>query len=153
MQRQSRYYAVAQIVIIALFAAIAIFVPGPQLFTSPSVKALGYALCAGGIVLMAFGFSALRGVVQIAPEPRADGRLITGGIYAWLRHPIYTAILAIAVGLVLRRPTALLAIGATILIVFLLAKTRYEEARLTARYPEYSEYRKRTWGPVPGFRS
>jgi hypothetical protein len=33
---------------------------------------------------------ALRAVIQ-SPEPKAGGHLVTRGIYARLRHPIYTA--------------------------------------------------------------
>ena len=36
------------------------------------------------------------------------------------------------------------------LAVLLLAKARFEERLLLARYPEYAEYRRRTWGVIPG---
>jgi protein-S-isoprenylcysteine O-methyltransferase Ste14 len=151
--RKNRYYALAQSAILTLFAATAIFVRGPALVVSPIVKNAGEALCAVGLVLMAFAFSALRDVVQIAPDPKAGGHLVTTGIYRWLRHPIYTAIVILVIGLLLRKPAILPAVAAGVAIAFLIVKARYEETLLTARYPEYAEYRKRTWGVLPLIRS
>jgi protein-S-isoprenylcysteine O-methyltransferase Ste14 len=150
--RRSRQYAVAQSVLIIAFAATALFVREPPLLTSRFAEGLGQALCVAGVTLMAFAFAALRGVIQVAPEPKAGGHLVTTGIYRWLRHPIYTAIVAIVIGLVLRKPTLWLAIAAAVLVAFLFVKTRFEERLLATRYPQYSEYRKRSWGLIPGLR-
>jgi len=90
----------------------------------------------------------LRGAVQIAPAPRSDAELVTRGVYARFRHPIYTAIVIVAVGLFLRRPTAAIAAGTAIVVCFLVAKVRFEEQLLLARYPEYAEYRRRTRGLI-----
>ncbi len=46
------------------------------------------------------------GVIQIAPEPRADGQLVTRGVYSRLRHPIYTAIVILVIGLFLGKRSA-----------------------------------------------
>jgi protein-S-isoprenylcysteine O-methyltransferase Ste14 len=105
-----------------------------------------------GVVVMGAAFVSLRKVIQIQPEPKATGQLVTTGVYRWLRHPIYTAILGIVLGLWLRRPTLLLAIVAAVVIVFLVMKSCYEERLLAMRYPQYSEYRKRSWGLIPGMR-
>jgi protein-S-isoprenylcysteine O-methyltransferase Ste14 len=100
-------------------------------------------------------FSALasiRGAVQIAPEPRADAQLVTSGIYRRLRHPIYSAILLLVVGLFLRKPTVAVGAAAALVIAFLLMKVRVEEKLLLARYPEYADYKRRTWGLMPWLR-
>jgi protein-S-isoprenylcysteine O-methyltransferase Ste14 len=150
--RRSRQYAVAQSLIVIMFGATALLVREPPLFTSRFGAGLGEALCVAGLVVMAFAFSALRGVIQVAPEPKAGGHLVTTGIYHWLRHPIYTAIVTLVIGLVLRKPTLWLAIAAVVLIAFFFVKTRFEERLLAARYPQYAEYRKRSWGLIPGLR-
>src|SRR5207249_2919216 len=62
-----------------------------------------------------------------------------------LRHPIYTAILLLAIGLFLRKPTATIAATGAAVVVFLMIKVRFEEQLLLARYPEYAGYRNRTW--------
>jgi protein-S-isoprenylcysteine O-methyltransferase Ste14 len=94
----------------------------------------------------------LRGVIQIDPFPKRGGHLVTTGIYHWLRHPIYTAIVLIVIGLVLREPRVSLAVAAAVVIAFLFVKTRFEEGLLAAHYPQYCAYRKRTWGLIPGLR-
>jgi protein-S-isoprenylcysteine O-methyltransferase Ste14 len=152
MSRRSRQYAVAQSVIIVLFAVAVFLVHERPLFTSRFVGGLGQVLCATGVVVMAFAFAALRGVIRIAPEPKAEGHLVTTGVYRWLRHPIYSAIGLIVVGLVLRKPTVPLAVAAAAVIAFLFVKARFEERLLTSRYPQYREYRKRSWGLIPGLR-
>jgi len=66
------------------------------------------------------------------------------GVYAKLRHPIYTGIALTMVGFVLRGISAAgLVVGAAAL-GFLAAKARYEETLLARRYPEYEAYRKTT---------
>jgi protein-S-isoprenylcysteine O-methyltransferase Ste14 len=91
----------------------------------------------------------MRHAIQIAPEPRRDATLVTSGIYRWFRHPIYTAIVAIVIGLFLRRPTILVGVSAAGVIGFLYVKVRFEERLLLERYPEYAGYRTRTWGLFP----
>jgi protein-S-isoprenylcysteine O-methyltransferase Ste14 len=85
----------------------------------------------------------------------ADGRgdrFAAQGDPGRARHPIYTGIATLIAGLFLRAPTLALAFCAVVVVAFLFAKTQFEERLLAARYPEYAEYRRRTWGLVPGIR-
>jgi protein-S-isoprenylcysteine O-methyltransferase Ste14 len=149
LAQKSRKYGIAQTTILCAFAGVFMVDPSRRLFEPGIPGTVGLVLCAAGLVLMSAAFAAIRGVVQIAPEPRADGHLVTGGIYRRLRHPIYTAILMLAVGLFLRKPTLPVAIGASVVIVFLIVKARFEERLLLIRYPGYAEYKTRTCGVVP----
>ncbi len=148
---RSRLYATIQMALFLAFA-IAFFIRTPPLFLSGNVRVLGGAVCVLGALLILLGFVSLRAVVQIAPEPRHDGHLVRSGIYRWLRHPMYTGILALIVGLFLRRPTIAVAIVGAAVIAFLVVKTRFEETLLNERYREYSEYRKHTAGILPGLK-
>jgi protein-S-isoprenylcysteine O-methyltransferase Ste14 len=90
-------------------------------------------------------------VMQVSPEPKADGHLVTRGVYRWLRHPMYTGITLLVIGLALRTPTLWVAVAGVALIALLLVKARFEERLLAARYPDYPAYRSRTWGVLtPG---
>jgi protein-S-isoprenylcysteine O-methyltransferase Ste14 len=149
----SRTYAVLQSLLLAAFAAVYFLDSGSRLVpSSERVEIVGLALCATGLLLMVAAFRALGGAIQIAPEPRADARLVTHGVYRSLRHPIYTAIVAVTLGLFLRKPTVLIGCTTAVVVVFLLIKSKYEEQRLLARYPEYAAYRARTSGVLPWFR-
>ena len=143
-------YATLQTVLLCLFALVFFFDDRPALFPPETSRTAGSVLCVIGLVLMFSAFAAIRGAVQIAPEPKRGARLATTGVYRQLRHPIYTAILLLAIGLFLRKPTASIAATAAAVVVFLVIKVRFEEQRLLARYPEYAEYRNRTWGLIPG---
>ena len=146
----SRSYAAAQSILLCLFAAAFFLDSSPRLFASRAAAAGGAVLCVAGLLLMFVAFVSLRRVIQVAPEPRAGGHLVTSGIYTHLRHPIYTAILILVAGLFLRKPTVFMALVSAITIIFFLLKVRVEEKLLLARYAEYAEYKRRAWGIIPG---
>lgn len=148
--RTSRIYAAAQTLLLVAFAGVFFLDTRPRLFAVGSPGTVGTALCAIGLLLMLLALVSIRGSIQIAPEPRVDAHLVTTGVYSRLRHPIYTAILALMVGLFLRKPTIPVAVMAVVVIAFLVVKSQFEEMLLLTRYPEYLEYRTRTWGIVPG---
>lgn len=148
--RTSRRYGIAQSVVFCAFAAAVLFGPGPLIFApGHDGRWAGGVLCLAGIALLLTAIRSIGRSIQIAPEPRADAALATHGPYRWFRHPIYTAIIAIVVGLFLRRPTVTAAIAAAVTTAFLVVKVRFEERLLLARYPEYADYRRRTMGVIP----
>ncbi len=145
--RTSTAYAVSQAVLLAIFAAVLFLDVGPPLFRSAGVPRLaGNVLCVAGLLLMGAAFAALGRAVQVAPEPKATATLVTHGVYRWLRHPMYTAIVMLVIGLFFRRATPLVGVAGAILISFVLLKARFEEQLLLARYPAYAAYKRRTWG-------
>jgi len=148
----SRRWGTAQTILLTAYAAAVVFDPTPMLFLSAASALAGSLLCTAGVLLLLTAIVTLRRVVQVAPAPREGGSLVTAGPYRWLRHPIYTAFVTIVIGLFFRRPTIVSAVAALLAIVFLLAKVRVEERFLSARYPDYAEYKRRTWGVIPGIR-
>lgn len=91
----------------------------------------------------------MRHSFRAAPAPSHSGRLERGGIYRWLRHPMYNAVTGLVVAICLMRPHPLvLGLGATNYLFYWI-KSRYEERLLLRRYPDYAEYRRRTWGVGP----
>lgn len=115
--------------------------------TSSGVPAaLGVALCAAAGVLAVLALVALGDSLHISPAPRPGARFVDRGVYRQLRHPMYTSVVVLAVGLFLLIPTLPVAAASTALIVFYLIKSRHEEKLLLDHYPEYREYRARTRG-------
>jgi protein-S-isoprenylcysteine O-methyltransferase Ste14 len=137
-----------QSALLCAFAWAYIFNPGPRLLDREITSTAGLLLSAVGLALLVSAIMSLRRVIQIEPEPRAGGHLVTRGVYRHLRHPIYTAIVILVIGLFLRKPAAAVAVAAAAVIVFLAVKVRIEERLLVARYPEYSHYKARTWGLI-----
>ncbi len=56
------------------------------------------------------------------------------------------------VGLWLKKPGDWVAVAGPVVIIFLAAKVWVEEGLLGVRYPDYAEYKTRTWGLFPGVR-
>lgn len=150
--RKSQTCGAIQTILLFAFAAVFFFDISPCLFAAERWRVFGNLICTIGCVLMMLGLISLRKVIQISPEPREGGYLVTEGVYRWFRHPIYTAILLIVIGLFLKKPTLVIAMAAAVVIAFLVVKSRFEEKLLAARYPEYVDYKKRAYSVIPGFR-
>ena len=142
MNRASKNYGIAQTLLLCAYAAIFFFLPG-TLLIAPVPKP-GIVLCVIGLVIMLLAFLSIRGVVQIEPEPKAEGHLISSGIYKYIRHPIYTGMVILVCGLFLRKPALFITIASAVVIVFLIVKTRFEEKLLQEKYSNYAQYKKQT---------
>jgi protein-S-isoprenylcysteine O-methyltransferase Ste14 len=111
---------------------------------------------ASGVLLMAAGgLLAVRGVVDLRenltpfPAPLPNGRLVNCGSYGLVRHPIYSGLIAGALGWGLATASPLSLVGAALLAVFFDLKSRREEVWLSERYPDYPLYRKQTRKLIP----
>ena len=107
------------------------------------IYAVGGALRLAPVFVLGRRFS---GLVAIQP----DHTLVTGGLYAIIRHPSYLGLLLTALGWSLAfRSGVGLAITGLIALV-LAARMDAEERLLAATFgPEYDAYRARTWRLVP----
>ena len=139
----------AQLVIFVLVAAAGGSVPA---WSGSARVATGGA----GVVLIGFGaWISFRGLIDLRenltpfPAPLASGRLVDCGAYAFVRHPIYTGLIAAAFGWGLTTATPLTLAAAALLAVFFDLKSRREEVWLAAKYPDYDAYRHRTHKLVP----
>lgn len=112
--------------------------------------AAGLAVLAAGLTLAARGVRDLGPNLTSFPRPRARAVLVRTGVYARVRHPIYGGLVLAAFGWALLRASGLHLLLATVLAVYLTLKSAVEEAYLTARFPEYAEYRTRTRRLIPG---
>ncbi len=134
---------------IALLATL-FLLPSGDVFELPSALATAVrALFWIGVVGLVLGAAHLGSSLTPTPVPRSDGVLQTSGVYRWVRHPIYTAVLAIVVSMAVGRQSWLaLSVGAAT-VAFFSVKARWEERRLADRYPEYEAYRSRTGRFLP----
>jgi protein-S-isoprenylcysteine O-methyltransferase Ste14 len=104
---------------------------------------IGIILMAAGIVLFLVGVASLGPALSPFPRPASGGTLVERGIYRAVRHPLYGALILIALGWSLAEsPLAL--IPTALLALFLDLKARREEEWLEERYPDYRGYSERT---------
>jgi protein-S-isoprenylcysteine O-methyltransferase Ste14 len=115
------------------------------------VQEVAWGLFAAGAVLGIAGVWVLRGNRTIFPRPQAGSRLVTAGIYRWVRHPLYASLMCLSAGWGLwwaSWPT--LGMG-LVLTVFLRMKAGREERWLAERFPEYPQYAARVRRFIPGW--
>jgi protein-S-isoprenylcysteine O-methyltransferase Ste14 len=96
--------------------------------------------------LAVYGLLYLRRSLSIIPEAR---RLVTGGPYRIVRHPLYAAEMLAAAAFVMVNPGALAVAVLAPFIATQLVRSRYEERLLTATYPEYRDYARTTRRLIP----
>lgn len=111
--------------------------------------AAGVLVMAAGGLLVLVGSLGLRENLTPFPRPRSGGRLVATGAYAIVRHPIYTGVVASAVGWALATASPAALVVAGLLLGFFDLKSRREEAWLLAAYPGYAAYRRRVRKLVP----
>mgnify|MGYP001182252982 CR=1 FL=1 len=135
----------AQFALIALLAAGA--APDVVAGRAPPAAVLLAALAA------AVGAAALAanrpGNFNIRPLPRAGGRLVTHGVYRWVRHPMYTAVMLFGAAAAWAGPGLPGAAALVALVGVLVVKAGVEERAMAAAHPGYAAYCARTRRFVP----
>jgi len=117
---------------------------------SPAVRILGWILIAAGVLVLLHAFA--RFVVEGVgtPAPVAPTRnLVVGGLYRYVRNPMYLAVGTTIVGEALVLARSVLFVWAAVFAVAVVAFVRgYEERTLRRRFgEEYERYRR----AVPGW--
>ena len=137
-------------------AYIVLFWPIPGLrgwFEPPrmySLVILGIVVEAASIALAIWARRHLGRNWSAAVRIGEDHELVRTGPYRFLRHPIYTGVLGMVLGLALAygQYHALIALG--MLILAYIRKSRLEDDILKKTFgAEYDDYRKHSWGLIP----
>ena len=142
-----------RLLVFVQFAALGALFVLPQGDTWQSTGVLVWlasALTLGAALIGVLAYAALRPSFRVQPEPRVGAPLITVGIYRHIRHPMYTAVLAVAAAMALRSQSLAGVLVWLLLLVDLEVKSRYEDALLLARHPEAGGYQRSTGRFLPG---
>lgn len=115
---------------------------------------LGLQLLGALIVLIGYinlnrAFNALGNNYSPLFDSYAPNNLVTQGVYARIRHPIYLFNLFVSFGLALSSGSLIVVVGALIGLAFILKSITLEEYYLTHRFPEYEAYTQRTSRLIP----
>lgn len=112
---------------------------------------VGAVVIAAAIALGISAFIRLGDALTPTPVPRDHIELRTRGVYRWVRHPIYSAILLGVVGANIAAGTAATVSATVILLVFFWLKSRWEDSLLRARFgATWTQWAARTGGLAPG---
>lgn len=107
---------------------------------SPAMQIVAGALLLGGAYAGVAGALALGRSRTPFPRPPEDAQLIRHGIYAIVRHPLYTSLIALSLAWAFYWQSPIGGILAAIQALLLDAKARREERWLRGKFPEYAEY-------------
>lgn len=133
----------------ALLIALVVL-PGRSDWPTPAaVKVAASAFYFAGFAIIIVASLSLGRSLTPTPVPVNYGALKTDGLYRFVRHPIYTGVLAIVVGLTLRSGSWIALVVAAVTVVFFTVKARWEEGQLMERYSGYAEYAAQTPRFVP----
>jgi len=139
---------IGRLLVAAQFALLAwlIWPLTAQAWSLPALALLTYALALGLWTL----FHNRPGNFNIRPEPKASGRLVTGGPYRYVRNPMYSAVLLFAAAEVIAYSDRWKILCWVALALVLLAKVLLEERALRALFPGYAAYARRVRRFIPG---
>jgi protein-S-isoprenylcysteine O-methyltransferase Ste14 len=139
------------LLVVLQFALMGVLIVTTQALATPLANGAAFALVIAATFVGIGALAANRpGNFNVQPELKAGGRLITDGIYARIRHPMYTAVLLAMLAAIAADPRLWRVLVWVALLGVLLAKARREESYLRARFPEYAAYCARTRRLLPG---
>lgn len=140
------------ILVVAQLALLGFLVLAPSGTAWPlprAVRALGRFGGLLGAVAVVVGGLRLGSSARVHPAPTTGATLRTDGPYRYVRHPIYTGVLAIGASLALTGRT-LAHVGAFAARVAVLGiKAGFEERLLADRFSDYPAYAARTGRFLP----
>lgn len=116
-------------------------------------------IAAGAVLFITGGYFGIAGVAVLGrnrtpyPQPREDSELVQRGIYARVRHPLYTSVMLASLGWALIWQSAAASGAALLLVAFFHAKARREERWLREKFPNYADYARRVPRFIPRIRS
>jgi len=126
----------------------AFFDHGPRVGAAPDlVRAIAGVSMVTCTAFGVWGLVTLRHSLSIIPEAR---RVVSGGPYRFVRHPLYAAEIGVAISLALQGDLHLW--SSLVLVAFVgvqLVRSGYEERLLRATFPDYDSYARHTPRLVP----
>ncbi len=145
-RRTGRLLVLGQFVLIGLI----VLLPSRQDWpVSEPVRRVASVVALAALALMVLAATSLGRGLTAQPLPNAHAELRTGGLYRWVRHPIYSGLLLFAVAEAVPSGSVFRAGAAALLLLLITAKARWEEGWLRERFEGYAEYAARTPRFVP----
>ena len=102
-----------------------------------------------GAILIFRSLRALRTNFAVSPQPKASSRLITSGIFRFVRHPMYLGFFLLVGGVCLARGSLLHFLPAFFTISSTVILANIEEVYLQRKFDKYQFYAEKTGKFVP----
>lgn len=137
-----------QLVLFFLFA----IAPSGQI-TGFIVQTVSFVLTVAGLIILLSALAGLGSSLTPFPTPKISGKLVTSGMYKFVRHPIYTGILLAATGISLYSLSIPKFFITVLLYLLFVYKSKYEEKLLLSKFDGYDRYMKATGRFFPKFKN
>jgi protein-S-isoprenylcysteine O-methyltransferase Ste14 len=87
----------------------------------------------------------------LTPSPLSNGStdLVTRGPYRFIRHPMYTSVILLGLGMTVRSGSWIVALAFVALVSLFSVKARWEEVHLVDTFPGYERYMASTGRFIP----
>ena len=127
------------------------FVIDVKIYTLPRlVPDFVFGIClALAIVIFVSSILKLNTNLSPFPSPKTHSKLITTGIFKYIRHPIYTALILGLLSWSLYKNSLFQLCVALALIILFYFKSKYEEQQLQHKFPNYKRYKQNTGRFLP----
>ena len=89
------------------------------------------------------------GNFSIYPELKKHAALITSGPYRYIRHPMYTSLIIMMIGIAFYNYHWINAIGVIMVVFAVISKANSEEKILLMEFDLYTEYQQKTHRFIP----
>lgn len=145
------FYAILAAMAGTILAALLLQEIGSDTLAGQFMRWTGLALFAMGVFLRFWGILHLKSQFTRHVTVREGDEIVSSGPYRKLRHPLYTALLLIGIGMGLFC-TSLIAVilGGAAMIWTLMKRINYEEELLVEKFgPEYVEWMSRRARLIP----
>lgn len=135
--KQDYQLVFAQVVLIGLYV---LEVQWIELSLPDWLRYLALIDVAFGVIILLAGMLKLGSNLTPLPRPKQDGELVTEGIFAYIRHPIYAGIIFIMAGGGLYFSSTWKMLMAAFIWLVFYYKSKLEESYLLDRFDNYKTY-------------
>lgn len=141
---------VAGIPVWAIGYIMSVRVPSTLLYNPVFITStLGWSLILVGGIIIFVGMLSLR---WRAAAPSIQDSLVAHGVYAHIRHPLYTGMILELAGLFLLIPSITVLSACILGVLWVMVQARLEEKDLVERLPTYKEYMRSVPRFLPKFK-
>jgi protein-S-isoprenylcysteine O-methyltransferase Ste14 len=134
----------------AILLSLLVVGPGDGAWTVPRpLRLAGNVLRVAGAAAIILGALRLGRSASMHPAPTSGAVLRTDGAYRLVRHPIYSGVLLLALGIASTAGSVVALVIFAVLVGVLSVKARFEESLLQRRFPGYLAYARATPRFVP----
>jgi protein-S-isoprenylcysteine O-methyltransferase Ste14 len=152
VRHSKRDTVVAWMFVAIQFALLAIMVFYPRdLAWIPNslMRTIGMGFMAAGVGVGLWSAVYLGRGLTASPLPNGSTDLVMRGPYRFVRHPMYTSVILLGVGMTIRSGSLIAALAFAALIILFAVKSRWEELHLADTFPGYERYMSTTGRFVP----